>query len=69
MSRIGRLTLTLEESSVLLQCSSFWADSMVDKSSFMKMLVHSLNVQAHDIHSERWEQELTASGACNASGV
>eukprot|EP00971_Amphidinium_carterae_P031767 625846-Amphidinium_carterae.1 len=42
---------------------------MVDKSSFMQMLVHALNVQAHDIQSERWEEELTACGACNASGV
>eukprot|EP00971_Amphidinium_carterae_P320603 6372367-Amphidinium_carterae.1 len=33
------------------------------------MLVHALNVEARDIQSERWEEELTASDACNASGV
>eukprot|EP00971_Amphidinium_carterae_P245747 4880542-Amphidinium_carterae.1 len=33
------------------------------------MLVHALHVEAHDIQSERWEEALTASGACNASGV
>eukprot|EP00971_Amphidinium_carterae_P269331 5343028-Amphidinium_carterae.1 len=43
---------------------------MVDKSSFVKMLLHVLHVEAHpDIQSERWEEELTASGACDASGV
>eukprot|EP00971_Amphidinium_carterae_P150720 2988309-Amphidinium_carterae.1 len=35
----------------------------------MKMLLHALNLEAHDIQRERWEKELTASGACNASGV
>eukprot|EP00971_Amphidinium_carterae_P253531 5033641-Amphidinium_carterae.1 len=35
------------------------------------MLVHVLNVEAQPDSSEteRWERELTASGACNASGV
>eukprot|EP00971_Amphidinium_carterae_P202390 4015764-Amphidinium_carterae.1 len=33
----------------------------------MQMLAHALNVEAPDI--ERWEEELTASDACNASGV
>eukprot|EP00971_Amphidinium_carterae_P188167 3735047-Amphidinium_carterae.1 len=43
---------------------------MVDESSFMKMLLHVLHVEAEtDNRSERWEEELTASGACNASGV
>eukprot|EP00971_Amphidinium_carterae_P311903 6199851-Amphidinium_carterae.1 len=44
---------------------------MVDKSSFMKMLLRVLNVEEGTDHqSERWEEELTASGACNAlSGV
>eukprot|EP00971_Amphidinium_carterae_P116401 2305897-Amphidinium_carterae.1 len=43
---------------------------MVDRSSFMKMLVHAFNVEAQpDSETERWEQELTASGACNASAV
>eukprot|EP00971_Amphidinium_carterae_P268664 5329901-Amphidinium_carterae.1 len=43
---------------------------MVDESSFMKMLLHVLNVEAEtENRSERWEEELTASGACNASGV
>eukprot|EP00971_Amphidinium_carterae_P106656 2112810-Amphidinium_carterae.1 len=52
------------------QYGSFWPDSIVDKSSFMKILLHVLNVEAEtDNRSERWEEELTASGACNASGV
>eukprot|EP00971_Amphidinium_carterae_P076624 1513459-Amphidinium_carterae.1 len=48
---------------------------MVDKSSFVKMLLHvmirfSLNVKAHpEIQTERWEEVLNASGACDASGV
>eukprot|EP00971_Amphidinium_carterae_P108538 2148901-Amphidinium_carterae.1 len=45
---------------------------MVDKSSFMKILLRVLNVEAEtDNPSERWEEEeLTAFGACNAlSGV
>eukprot|EP00971_Amphidinium_carterae_P005524 109753-Amphidinium_carterae.1 len=34
------------------------------------MLLHVLHVEAHpDIQIERWEEELTASGACDASGV
>eukprot|EP00971_Amphidinium_carterae_P175814 3485091-Amphidinium_carterae.1 len=33
----------------------------------MQTLVHALHLEAPDI--ERWEEELTASGACNASGV
>eukprot|EP00971_Amphidinium_carterae_P175142 3472015-Amphidinium_carterae.1 len=76
MSRIGRRPFTLEEeeASLLLDCGSFWPDLMVDKSSFMQMLVHVLNVETQlDIQAECWEEdeeeELTASGACNASGV
>eukprot|EP00971_Amphidinium_carterae_P160164 3174938-Amphidinium_carterae.1 len=70
MSSIGQRDLTYEQASLLWQCGSFWPDSMVDKSSFMKMLAHVLNVEAQpDIRMERWEEELTASGACNASGV
>eukprot|EP00971_Amphidinium_carterae_P291177 5781492-Amphidinium_carterae.1 len=43
---------------------------MVDKSSFVKMLLHVLNVETRsDTQSEHWEEQLTASGACNASGV
>eukprot|EP00971_Amphidinium_carterae_P315729 6275983-Amphidinium_carterae.2 len=70
MSSIGRRSLTHEEASLLLQCGCFWPDSMVDKSSFMKMLLHVLDVEEQpDIQTERWEEELTASGACDASGV
>eukprot|EP00971_Amphidinium_carterae_P173499 3439280-Amphidinium_carterae.1 len=69
MSSIDRRSLTDDDASLLLECGSFWPDLMVDKSSFMNMLVHALNVEAHDIQSERWEEALTASGACNASGV
>eukprot|EP00971_Amphidinium_carterae_P059613 1178853-Amphidinium_carterae.1 len=58
-----------EDASLLLECSSFWPDSMVDKSSFIKMLLHVLNVEAQDSQTERWEEKLNASGACNASGV
>eukprot|EP00971_Amphidinium_carterae_P012655 249178-Amphidinium_carterae.1 len=58
-----------EEASVLLHCASLWPDSMVDKSSFMKMLLHVVNVEACEFQNNRWEEELTASGACNASGV
>eukprot|EP00971_Amphidinium_carterae_P055512 1094072-Amphidinium_carterae.1 len=32
----------------------------------MKVLV---NLKAQDVRTERWEEEVTASGACNASGV
>eukprot|EP00971_Amphidinium_carterae_P164541 3262173-Amphidinium_carterae.1 len=67
MSSIDRRPFTDDDASLLLECGSFWPDSMVDRSSFMKMLVHALNVEAPDI--ERWEEELTASGACNVSGV
>eukprot|EP00971_Amphidinium_carterae_P291656 5789972-Amphidinium_carterae.1 len=70
MSRVDRRSLTHHEASLLLQCGSFWPDSMVDKRSFVKMLLHVLNVETQpDIQTERWEEELTASGACNASGV
>eukprot|EP00971_Amphidinium_carterae_P220256 4372658-Amphidinium_carterae.1 len=70
MSRIGQRPLTHEETSVLLQCGSFWPDSMVDKVAFLEMLLHVLNVEAGtDYQIARWEEELTASGACNASGV
>eukprot|EP00971_Amphidinium_carterae_P269332 5343029-Amphidinium_carterae.1 len=70
MSRIDRCSLTHGEAFLLLQCGSFWPDSMVDKSSFMKMLFHVMNVEAQpDIQTERWEEELIASGACDASGV
>eukprot|EP00971_Amphidinium_carterae_P123036 2435898-Amphidinium_carterae.1 len=70
MSGIGRLSLTHEEASLLLQCGYFWPDSMVDKGSFMKMLRHILDVEAEtDIQTERREEELAASGACNARGV
>eukprot|EP00971_Amphidinium_carterae_P058404 1155511-Amphidinium_carterae.1 len=70
MSRIGRRPLTHEEASLLLQGGLFWPDSMVDKGSFMKMLAKALNVEAQqDIQNERWEEELNASGACNAFGV
>eukprot|EP00971_Amphidinium_carterae_P218790 4342916-Amphidinium_carterae.1 len=69
MSSIDRRSLTHDDAFLLLECGSFWPDSMVDKSSFMRMLVHAVKVEAHDIQSERWEEELTASGACNASGV
>eukprot|EP00971_Amphidinium_carterae_P168190 3332419-Amphidinium_carterae.3 len=71
MSSIDRRALTHDDACLLLDCSSLWPDSMVDKSSFMKMLVHVLNMEPQDIQSEccNWEKELTASGACNASGV
>eukprot|EP00971_Amphidinium_carterae_P242845 4821836-Amphidinium_carterae.1 len=69
MSSIDRCSLTDDDVSLLLECGSFWPDSMVDKKSFMQMLVHAMHVEAPDIQSERWEVELTASGACNASGV
>eukprot|EP00971_Amphidinium_carterae_P011986 236407-Amphidinium_carterae.1 len=52
---------------LLLECGSFWPDSLVERSSFMQMLAHAMNVEAPDI--DRWEEELTASGACNASGL
>eukprot|EP00971_Amphidinium_carterae_P110457 2188132-Amphidinium_carterae.1 len=43
---------------------------MVDKSSFVEMLLHVLNVETQpDIQVERWEEELIACGACDASGV
>eukprot|EP00971_Amphidinium_carterae_P143925 2851910-Amphidinium_carterae.1 len=43
---------------------------MVDKSSFMKMLLHVMNVEAGTDHElAHWEEALTASGACTASGV
>eukprot|EP00971_Amphidinium_carterae_P249188 4946262-Amphidinium_carterae.1 len=62
MSRIDRRYLTHEETAILWQCGSFWPDSMVDKSSFVKMLFHVLNLEAQpDSETERWEQELTAS--------
>eukprot|EP00971_Amphidinium_carterae_P063124 1249240-Amphidinium_carterae.1 len=67
MSSIDRSSLTDDDASLLLECGSFWPDSMVEKSSFMQMLVHALHVEAPNI--ERWEEELTASGACNAFGV
>eukprot|EP00971_Amphidinium_carterae_P037553 738333-Amphidinium_carterae.1 len=68
---INQDSLTDDDAALVLlyECGSFWPDSMVDKGSFMKMLVRALNVEAHDIQSERWEEELTLSGACNASGV
>eukprot|EP00971_Amphidinium_carterae_P196209 3892955-Amphidinium_carterae.1 len=70
MSRIDRCSLTHAEASLLLQCGSFWPDSMVDKSSFVKMLFNVLHAEAQpNIQTERWEEELTASGACDASGV
>eukprot|EP00971_Amphidinium_carterae_P105065 2080462-Amphidinium_carterae.1 len=70
MSNIDRRSLTHEEAGLLLQCGSFWPESMVDRSSFMKMLLHIRNVEAEtDIQTDRCEQELTSSGACNASGV
>eukprot|EP00971_Amphidinium_carterae_P043042 846319-Amphidinium_carterae.1 len=67
MSSIDRRPLTHDDASLLLECGSFWPDSMVDKSSFMKMLEHAWNVEANDTQSECWEERLTASGACNAS--
>eukprot|EP00971_Amphidinium_carterae_P288965 5737837-Amphidinium_carterae.1 len=70
MSRVARCSLAHEEASLLLQCGSFWPNSMVDKVSFMQMLASILNVEAQpDIQIERWEGELLASCACNASGV
>eukprot|EP00971_Amphidinium_carterae_P089868 1779234-Amphidinium_carterae.1 len=43
---------------------------MVDKTSFVRMLLHVSNVEARqDIQIERWQEELTASGACDASNV
>eukprot|EP00971_Amphidinium_carterae_P205286 4074443-Amphidinium_carterae.1 len=69
MSSIDRRSLTHDDTSLLLECGSFWPDSMVDKSSFMQMLLHALNVEANDTQRECWEKILTASGACNASGV
>eukprot|EP00971_Amphidinium_carterae_P053826 1060083-Amphidinium_carterae.1 len=70
MSSSGQRSLGHEEASLLLQCGSFWPDSMVDKSSFMKMLLHVLNVEAEmDNHTARWEEILTASAACNVSRV
>eukprot|EP00971_Amphidinium_carterae_P209093 4148179-Amphidinium_carterae.1 len=43
---------------------------MVDKGHFMQMLLHILDVEAEtDVEMERREEELTASGACNASGL
>eukprot|EP00971_Amphidinium_carterae_P090248 1786672-Amphidinium_carterae.1 len=69
MSSIDRRSLTNDDAALLLECGSFWPDSMVDKNSFMQMLVHALSVETHDIQNEHWEEELTASGACNASGV
>eukprot|EP00971_Amphidinium_carterae_P055023 1084169-Amphidinium_carterae.1 len=69
MSSIDRRSFTHDDASLLLECGSFWPDSMVDRSSFMQMLAHALNVESHGIQNKRWEEELTASGACNASGV
>eukprot|EP00971_Amphidinium_carterae_P179991 3570262-Amphidinium_carterae.1 len=70
MSTFGRPSLTHYERALLLQCASLWPDSMVDKGSFIKMLLHVLDVEAEtDNRSERWEKEVTASGACNASVV
>eukprot|EP00971_Amphidinium_carterae_P053140 1046688-Amphidinium_carterae.1 len=71
MSSIGqRFCLNSEEASLLLQCSFFWPDSMVDASSFMKMLAHVLNLEAQsDVQVEQWEEELIAFGACPAPGV
>eukprot|EP00971_Amphidinium_carterae_P120179 2380899-Amphidinium_carterae.1 len=69
MSRIGQRSLTYEEADLLRHCGFFWPNSRVDKSSFMKILASVLNVEVQlDIQTERWEEELTASGACNASG-
>eukprot|EP00971_Amphidinium_carterae_P019388 381764-Amphidinium_carterae.1 len=43
---------------------------MVDKSSFMQMLLHVLNVEAGTDHQiARWEEELTVSGARNRSDI
>eukprot|EP00971_Amphidinium_carterae_P011214 220884-Amphidinium_carterae.1 len=42
---------------------------MVDKSSFVKMLLHVLQDAQPDFQTERCEEELTTSGACDASGV
>eukprot|EP00971_Amphidinium_carterae_P205205 4072522-Amphidinium_carterae.1 len=45
---------------------------MVDKSSFAKMLIHVLNVEfveARDSQTDRFEEELNASAACNAFGM
>eukprot|EP00971_Amphidinium_carterae_P191599 3802037-Amphidinium_carterae.1 len=69
MSSIDECSLTHDDASLLLECGSFWPDSMVDKGSFLKMFAHALKVEAHDIQSEPWEEKLTASGACNAFGV
>eukprot|EP00971_Amphidinium_carterae_P164258 3256415-Amphidinium_carterae.1 len=65
----GRRSVKFPEANLLLACGSFWPDSMVDKGSVMKMLVHVLNLEAPpDIEIEHWAFELAASGACNASG-
>eukprot|EP00971_Amphidinium_carterae_P300291 5966418-Amphidinium_carterae.1 len=43
---------------------------MVDRGSFVKMLLHVLSVEAQpDIQSKCWEEALIASGACDASNV
>eukprot|EP00971_Amphidinium_carterae_P336009 6472131-Amphidinium_carterae.1 len=63
MSTIDRRSLRHDEASLLSRSGSFWPGSMVDKSLFMKMLLHVLNVEAQlDIQTERWEEQLTASG-------
>eukprot|EP00971_Amphidinium_carterae_P014991 296157-Amphidinium_carterae.1 len=70
MTSTGQRSLTHDEASLLLECGSFWPDSMVDKSSFLKMLLHVLNVEAGTDHQiARWEEELTVSGACNTSDM
>eukprot|EP00971_Amphidinium_carterae_P263926 5236012-Amphidinium_carterae.1 len=43
---------------------------MVDRSSFMTMLLHVVNGETEtDNQSKGWQEVLTASGACNALGV
>eukprot|EP00971_Amphidinium_carterae_P230565 4575835-Amphidinium_carterae.1 len=79
MSTIGPRALTRVEAALLLECGSFWPDSMVEQSSFVKMLLHILKLEVQpdiqasrweeELAASRWEEEITASGACNASGV
>eukprot|EP00971_Amphidinium_carterae_P089732 1776701-Amphidinium_carterae.1 len=54
------------ETEILLESSWFWPDSLLDKDTFMELLIAVLSLEFPPI--SEWEKQLIASGALNDDG-
>eukprot|EP00971_Amphidinium_carterae_P001403 28078-Amphidinium_carterae.1 len=67
MSEVRGCRLSAEDAGTLRECGSFWPGAMLDKDTFMDLLVNVLNLEYHYQISE-WEKQLVATGALDDAG-